>query len=402
MTAVTSLCSNLQTCYNCGVECGGMELTGLNQSECIAYLDHTSVFVVEYRPSVTKCVLGSCNGIDYKNPNFYDDVRAFRYTCTTECLDFSLDEDSNRYISNTPTSEISTTRALCIELCFDIEYCYMWEHDGTSCILYADCGLTLSCSTSFTLDFSHKTFTRTCLENCGDPQVPANGNVTYLDTTDGSVAYFYCNEGFVEVTGSNNQTCQSNGTWSLPQPFCEPNETTTTSTTTVTTTTTLPPTTTTSVTTIAPTTTPKPTTTTTTTSTTPIPTTTTPSTAATSSTSSSTSAQVMTSSATSRPTHTITAPKIYIMSCICYENKTFTGKSNEEIIEILIKETEINTKNTSLALNKLKSREDHRPTSQVIGYTGLCFLIIAFCCIIGSDACIIVGKLKEIIQKSNN
>jgi hypothetical protein len=91
------------------------------------------------------------------------------------------------------------------------------------------------------------------------------------------------------------------------------------------------------------------------------------------------------------------AVEIYLMPCICYANKTFTGKTTEEIIEMLIKETEIDTKSTASAKNKLISKIDNRPTSKAIGSIGLCIILLLTGCMVLSDAVIAFFKIKEMI-----
>ncbi|XP_052263599.1 sushi, von Willebrand factor type A, EGF and pentraxin domain-containing protein 1-like [Dreissena polymorpha] len=59
--------------------------------------------------------------------------------------------------------------------------------------------------------------------------------------------------------------------------------------------------------------------------------------------------------------------KLYIMPCICY-NKTFTGLTEEQIIAQLIRNMSIDTRNTSMALNKLRCRQDDRPFCVITGY----------------------------------
>lgn len=86
---------------------------------------------------------------------------------------------------------------------------------------------------------------------------------------------------------------------------------------------------------------------------------------------------------------------IYLMPCICYENKTFTGMTEEEIIEMLIKETEIDTKSTSSAKNKLRSKGDNRPTSKTIGYAGMGFIVLIIGTVALSDGLIALLKLRE-------
>jgi len=61
--------------------------------------------------------------------------------------------------------------------------------------------------------------------------------------------------------------------------------------------------------------------------------------------------------------------RLYIMPCLCTSgiNRTFTNMTQEDIIAYLIQETKIDTRNTTLNLNKLKCRSDPRPSSKAIG-----------------------------------
>ena len=46
-----------------------------------------------------------------------------------------------------------------------------------------------------------------------------SGEVDFTTTYGGSVATYSCNEGYV-LCGSENRTCQSNGSWSGSPPEC--------------------------------------------------------------------------------------------------------------------------------------------------------------------------------------
>ncbi|KAH3822713.1 hypothetical protein DPMN_124503 [Dreissena polymorpha] len=58
------------------------------------------------------------------------------------------------------------------------------------------------------------------------------------------------------------------------------------------------------------------------------------------------------------------------MPCICY-NKTFTGLTEEQIIDQLIQNTSIDTRNTTMALSKLSCRRDDRPFCVITGYVAI-------------------------------
>ena len=66
---------------------------------------------------------------------------------------------------------------------------------------------------------------------------------------------------------------------------------------------------------------------------------------------------------------------IYIWPCLC-SNKTFSGKSQAEIIEELVQDTRIDKSSTLLASSKLQCMSDPRSTARNIGILGiglLCF-----------------------------
>lgn len=50
--------------------------------------------------------------------------------------------------------------------------------------------------------------------------MPANGESTPTDTTEGSEVTYSCNVGF-NLVGSATRTCLSDGTWSGTEPTCE-------------------------------------------------------------------------------------------------------------------------------------------------------------------------------------
>lgn len=87
------------------------------------------------------------------------------------------------------------------------------------------------------------------------------------------------------------------------------------------------------------------------------------------------------------------------MPCICYQNKTFTNLTQEEIIAQLVKDTKIDTTKTTLAQSRLISRKDSRTSSAVIGTAGLAILCclggIMICC----DMITIFDKIKSQAEK---
>ncbi|WAR01745.1 SVEP1-like protein [Mya arenaria] len=77
--------------------------------------------------------------------------------------------------------------------------------------------------------------------------------------------------------------------------------------------------------------------------------------------------------------------KLYIMPCICYENKTFTGLTQEEIINLLVKETSIQANSTAKSLNRLRSRTDPRASSTVVGVVAIAIISSIFGLLFLSD-----------------
>ncbi|XP_077865312.1 uncharacterized protein LOC100372820 [Saccoglossus kowalevskii] len=59
-----------------------------------------------------------------------------------------------------------------------------------------------------------------CSIDCGVPSVPTNGSVEFTNTSEGFTAVYDCNIGY-ELFGSEQRTCQSNGTWSGDITHCQ-------------------------------------------------------------------------------------------------------------------------------------------------------------------------------------
>ena len=90
--------------------------------------------------------------------------------------------------------------------------------------------------------------------------------------------------------------------------------------------------------------------------------------------------------------------RLYIMPCICYNDRTFTNMTQDDIIVYLVRETQIQRNSTVRNVYKLKSRPDSRQSSSYIGLivTGvigaLTFLIIV------SDMPRIYRHLKAVLN----
>ncbi|XP_053405168.1 CUB and sushi domain-containing protein 1-like [Mercenaria mercenaria] len=182
--------------------------------------------------------------------------------------------------------------------------------------------------------------------DCGSLSSPANGTVSMSGSTYMSTATYICFTGF-SLTGSVTRICMSDGNWNSSDPSCL----------TLT------------------------------------------------SVSTNTSASLSTPNALISGTFTTTLssattmpnpPRIYIMPCICYPNKTFTGLTREEIILKLITETEIDHKATTLSKSKLICREDSRKSSKIMGAVGASVLSTVFGLIFCSDLVTLLIKLKSV------
>ena len=58
-----------------------------------------------------------------------------------------------------------------------------------------------------------------CIVDCGDPGIPDNGGIRYVDTLEDSVANYSCNLGY-RLDGDSQRVCQSNAMWSGAVPNC--------------------------------------------------------------------------------------------------------------------------------------------------------------------------------------
>ena len=56
--------------------------------------------------------------------------------------------------------------------------------------------------------------------DCGSIGDPENGEVTFSETTFGSLATYECDEGF-ELVGEATRTCEATGEWSGEEPVCD-------------------------------------------------------------------------------------------------------------------------------------------------------------------------------------
>ncbi|XP_052820086.1 uncharacterized protein LOC128245907 [Mya arenaria] len=68
--------------------------------------------------------------------------------------------------------------------------------------------------------------------------------------------------------------------------------------------------------------------------------------------------------------------RLYIMPCICYTGQEWTNLSQSEIINILVKNLTINTKETSLNRYRYKCRPDSRESSANIGRFATAVMIV--------------------------
>ena len=56
--------------------------------------------------------------------------------------------------------------------------------------------------------------------DCGSLRSPVNGDVDFVRTTFGAIAFYSCDTGFF-LQGFATRTCQANGLWSNSEPTCE-------------------------------------------------------------------------------------------------------------------------------------------------------------------------------------
>lgn len=84
------------------------------------------------------------------------------------------------------------------------------------------------------------------------------------------------------------------------------------------------------------------------------------------------------------------------MPCICYPNKTFVNLTQEEIIKKLIEDTQINTKDTVVAMNKYISRPDQRMSSKAIGAVAIVILLLLCGLILSCDLIKIRASIREV------
>ncbi|XP_052820229.1 P-selectin-like [Mya arenaria] len=90
---------------------------------------------------------------------------------------------------------------------------------------------------------------------------------------------------------------------------------------------------------------------------------------------------------------------LYIMPCICYNNYSWTGLSQDEITQLLIRETTIQKKNTSRYLARLSCREDPRSSSTVVGVVGTAIIGGIFLMIFLADVPTLYKHIREAIRK---
>ena len=60
--------------------------------------------------------------------------------------------------------------------------------------------------------------------DCGALSPPLNGQIFIGNTTEGNVATYLCDSGFLLVNGSDSRVCGADGFWSGDQPTCEGNK----------------------------------------------------------------------------------------------------------------------------------------------------------------------------------
>jgi len=85
------------------------------------------------------------------------------------------------------------------------------------------------------------------------------------------------------------------------------------------------------------------------------------------------------------------------MSCQCNINASFVNLTQNEIINLLVENTKIDTKATQLYLDRFKSRPGTRTSSWVYGVSGLFILILIGVLILLNDTlhCVMSRQAKH-------
>jgi len=125
------------------------------------------------------------------------------------------DSPANGDVSFTTTTEGSIADYSCDEG-YDLNGVTQWRCQGNNS--WSESVPTCESKLKFEWDI-HFIYIQLLVVNCGPPGTPQNGNTEVTSTTFGSVAEHDCNDGFL-LCGSENRTCQSNGSWSGSLPEC--------------------------------------------------------------------------------------------------------------------------------------------------------------------------------------
>ena len=88
-----------------------------------------------------------------------------------------------------------------------------WSGDEPFCQSRAKVALSFECGCEYHVFFC-------TVIDCGPLSNPDNGQVEFDSTTVGEVATYSCLEGH-ELRGDEQRNCQSDGTWSGDEPFCQ-------------------------------------------------------------------------------------------------------------------------------------------------------------------------------------
>ena len=85
---------------------------------------------------------------------------------------------------------------------------------------------------------------------------------------------------------------------------------------------------------------------------------------------------------------------IYLMPCLCVQNKSWVNLTQSQIQEYLIKELHIPKNSTALAKNKLRSRSDSCQSSTILGVAGSALICILFGLLFLSDMPFLILQIR--------
>jgi len=94
------------------------------------------------------------------------------------------------------------------------------------------------------------------------------------------------------------------------------------------------------------------------------------------------------------------ARRIYIMPCICHKATWFVNKTEDQIIDYLVRETAIQANNTAKNRAKLICHSDLRTSSTVVGLVGAVIIVSVLCVVFMTDVPIFLKHLKGVVTSN--